>query len=100
MDLDDGAVQRHRLQLDADQLGALQVFEHPVEHPVFGPAIHAGIDRVPIPEATRHAPPLAPVLGDVQDRIEHLLVGHADIASLPRKIGRNARVLCLGEFHP
>ena len=100
MDLDDGAVQRHRLQLDADQLGALQVFEDPVEHPVLGPTIHAGVDRVPVPKAPRQPSPLAPLLGDVQARVEHLQIGHADIATLSRETGRDACVLRFGELHP
>ena len=100
MDLDDGAVQRHRLQLDADQLGALQVFEDPVEHPVLGPTIHAGVDRVPVPKALRQPSPLAPLLGDVQDRVQHLQVRHADIATLPRKTRLDACVLRFGELHP
>ena len=100
MDLDDGAVQRHRLQLDADQLGALQVFEDPVEHPVLGPTIHTGVDRVPVPKALRQPSPLAPLLGDVQDRVEHLQIGHADIATLSREAGLDACVLRLGELHP
>ena len=91
MDLDDGAVQRHRLQLDTDQLGALQVFEDPV----LGPTIHTGVDRVPVPKALRQPSPLAPLLGDVQDRVEHLQIGHADIATLSREAGLDACVLRL-----
>ena len=82
MDLDDGAVQRHRSSLMRNQLGALQVFEDPVEHPVLGPTIHAGVDRVPVPKALRQPSPLAPLLGDVQNRVQHLQVRHADIATL------------------
>ena len=35
MDLDDGAVQRHGLELDAYDLLPLQLLEYPVEHPFF-----------------------------------------------------------------
>ena len=35
MDLDDGAVHRHRLELDAHDLLSLQVFEHLVQTPFF-----------------------------------------------------------------
>ena len=80
--------------------GALQVFEDPVEHPVLGPTIHTGVDRVPVPKALRQPSPLAPLLGDVQDRVEHLQIGHADIATLSREAGLDACVLRLGELHP
>jgi len=47
MDLDDGAVHRHRLQLEADDLLPLQLFEHPVEHPVlFRRLFDAGSPRL------------------------------------------------------
>ena len=74
MDLDNGAVQRDGLELDAHDLFALQVFEDPVEHPILGPAIHPRVDGVPPAEPTRQSPPLAPMLGDVQDGVEHLQV--------------------------
>ena len=73
----------------------LQVFEDPVEHPVLGPTIHTGVDRVPVPKALRQPSPLAPLLGDVQDRVEHLQIGHADIATLSREAGLDACVLRL-----
>ena len=37
------------------------------------------------PKALRQPSPLAPLLGDVQDRVEHLQIGHADIATLSRE---------------
>ena len=80
MDRDDGAVQRHRLEPDAQELFALQVSKDPVEHPILGPAIHPGVDGVPVAEPLRYAPPLAALLGDIQDGIEHLPVRQTDIA--------------------
>ena len=47
MDLDDGAVEQHRLQSEAHDPLPLQPVEDPVEHLVLEPAIHARVDGVP-----------------------------------------------------
>ena len=47
MDLDDGAVEQHRLQSEAQDPLPLQPVEDPVEHLVLEPAIHARVDGVP-----------------------------------------------------
>ena len=80
--LDDRAVQRHRLDLDAHHLLALQFLEHLVEHACLRPPTHARIDRVPIAKSLGQTPPLATVLGDIQHGVDYLQVGHADIATL------------------
>ncbi len=72
----------------------------PVEHPVPGPAVHPGVDGVPVADPGRQPPPLAAMLGDVQDGVEHLQVRQADVAALHRQGGRNAFVLSLGDLHP
>ena len=100
MDLDDGAVHRHRFELDTRDLLALQVFEHLIQHPVLGPAVHPGVDGVPIAKSCRQSSPFAAMLGDIQDGIEHLSVRNAYIAALDREMWRDAFVLRLGEFHP
>jgi hypothetical protein len=100
MHLHDGAVQRHGLDLDAHDLGALQLLEHPVEHAVLGPAVHTGVDRVPVAEPLGQAPPLAAMLGHVEDRVENLEIGQADVASLHRHAVGDALVLGFGDFHP
>lgn len=41
------AVQRHRLQLDAHDLLALQVLEYTIQHPALRPAVHARVEGVP-----------------------------------------------------
>ena len=86
MDLDDGAIHRHGLKLDAYDLLALQVFEHPVQDPVLGPAVHSRVNGVPIAESLRQSSPFAAVFGDIQNGVEHLPVGNAYIAALDRKI--------------
>ena len=100
VNLHDGAVQRHRLQLDAHDLLALQVLEHPVQHPALGPAVHPGIDRVPVAEPRRKTAPLAAMLGHIQDRVQHLQVRQADVAALHRQVRRKPLVLSFRKFHP
>ena len=99
MHLDHGAVQRHRFDLDAHDLSMLQLLEHPIHHAQLGPPVHAGVDRVPVAEALGQAAPLAAVLGHVQDRIDHLQVGQADIASLSRQATLDLFVLGRCDFH-
>ncbi len=99
MHLDDGAVQRDRLQLDTHYLFSLKVFEHPVQNPLLRPAVHAGIDRVPVAEPGRQPAPLAAVLGHIQDRVQNLEVRDADVAALHRQVRSYAFVLRFCDFH-
>lgn len=49
----------------------------------FGPAVHAGVNRVPVAKALGKTTPLTAMLGNIEDRIDHLKVGQADVATLP-----------------
>ena len=100
MDLDDGAVHRHGLQLEANDLLPLQLLEHPVEHPALRPAVHAHVDGVPVTEPGRQPSPLAAVLGHVEDGVEHLQVRQTDVAALHRKVRGNAGVFGFRDLHP
>ena len=100
MDLDDRAVQRRHIELHAHELFPLQLLEDPIQHPVLRPAVHAGVDGVPIAEAGRQPPPLAAMFGYVKDGVEHLQVRQADVAALHRKARRDEFVLGFSEFHP
>ena len=51
MNLHDGRVHRHGFDFDADQLLALQFLEDGVEHAVLRPAVHAGVNGMPVAEA-------------------------------------------------
>ena len=99
MDLDDGAVQRHRFDLDANDLSTLQLLEHSIHHPQLGPAIHAGIDRVPVAETLGQAAPLAAVLGYIQYGVQDPQVGKTDIAPLSRQATLDLFVLGRCDFH-
>ena len=78
---------------------ALQVLEDPREHAVLRPPVHPGVNGVPLAEARRQSAPLAAVLDDIEEGIEHLEVGRGDIAALDRQMRGNAFVLDLAEFH-
>ncbi len=98
--LDRGTVQSHRFDLDADDLSMLQLREYPIQHATPGPAIHAGVDGVPVAEAPGQSAPFAALLGDVQDRIQHSQIGQTDIAALDRQTVLDQAVLRFGDFHP
>lgn len=99
MHLDTGAVQRHRLDLDLHDLCLLQQLESAIEHARLSPATHARVDRVPVAEPLGQTAPLAAMLGHVQDRIEHLQIGQADIAALPRQAVFYLRELNWRDLH-
>lgn len=93
MHLDAGAVQRHRFDLDAHHLRLLQFLEHAIHDARLRPAIHPRVDGVPVAEPLGQTAPLAAVLCDVQDCIQHIQVGEADVAPL-----RGQTMLDLGEL--
>ena len=82
MDLDAGGVQRHSFDLDAYDLGLLQLLEYSVEHAGLGPAVHPRIDGVPVAKSLGQAAPLAAVFGHEEDGVQDLQVAQADIATL------------------
>lgn len=85
MNLYHRAIQRDRLDPDANDLCALQLRKHAIHHATFGPAVHPRVDRVPSAETLRQSAPLAAMLGEVKNRIEHLQVRQADVAALSRQ---------------
>jgi hypothetical protein len=72
MHLDGGRVQFDGLELEAHDLLPLQPLKDVIQHAVLGPAIHASVDGVPVAKTLRQSAPLAPLLGHVQQRVEHL----------------------------
>src|SRR3972149_5570803 len=99
MPLDGGRVQSYGLDLDAHDLLSLQPLKDAIQHAVLGPAIRARVDGVPVAKSLRQSAPLAALLGHVQQRVEHLQVRDADIASLARQAGFDTTVLYFGDFH-
>jgi len=99
MDLDTGGVQRDRFDLDAHDLCALQLLEHAIQDAGFGPTVHACVNRVPVAEPFGQSAPLAAVLGHIEDRIDHLQITQADVATLPGQAVLNGGELLGCDFH-
>ena len=76
-------------------ISPLQLLEHPVSTPLFDP-VHARWCAVAVPG--RQPPPLAAMLGHVEDGVEHLQVRQADVAAL--HLRGNAGVLIFRDLHP
>ena len=99
MHFDDGGVQFDGSNLDAHDLLTLQLLEDAIQYAVLGPAVHAGVNGVPVAETLGKSAPFAALLGHIQNRIQHRELGQAHVAALPRKTGLDAVVLRLGNLH-
>ena len=99
MHLHDGGIHFDGLDLDAHNLLALQLLEDLIQHTILGRAIHAGIDRVPGAETLGQSAPFAALLGDEEQGVEELQVGHFHIAALPRQAGLDAMELRFADLH-
>ena len=99
MNLHDGAIDRQRFHVDADDLFLLQRREDPIQDAGLGPPVHPSVDRMPAAKTLGERPPLASVLGDVQDRIQHVQVRDRDIPTLRGKAPFDASELLFGDHH-
>lgn len=99
MHLDAGAIQRHGLDFDMNQLFLLQFSEHSVQDTGFAPTAHARVDGVPFTKALGKSAPFAAMFGHIQDGVNDLQVGHADIAALLWQAMFNAGELFRRQFH-
>ena len=99
MYLDSCAVQRHGLNLDADDLSMLHSFKNPIQHTRLRPTAHAGIDGVPSTKPLRQATPLAALLGNVKNGIQNLKIREADISALTGQTVFDQLKLGFGDFH-
>jgi hypothetical protein len=77
MHLDCGTVQPDGFDLDADDLSMLQLRKYPIQHSVLRPAVHPGVDGVPVAEPLGQATPFAALLGNIQERVQHPQIGQA-----------------------
>ena len=98
MNLDDGAVQGDGFDLHAEDLRMLQLGKDAIPHPAFRPPIHARIDRVPVAESLGEPVPFAPLLGDVQDGVEHVQIGERHVAAWRQQTRRDVAILGVGDF--
>ena len=99
MHFDDGAVQADRIDLDTHDLSMLQAFKDSIEHPRLRPAVHAGVDGVPVAKTLRQSAPLATMLCHVQDRIDYAQIRMTDIATLLGQAVFDLAVLLFADFH-
>src|SRR5438876_380832 len=99
MNLNDRTVQTHRLNLDADELLALQLREEPIQNARLGPAVHTRINRMPVAKALRQRAPLAAVLRYKEDGVYHVEVLVRDIAALTGQVRLDACELFSADFH-
>ena len=99
MDLDACGVQRDGFDPDTHDLRTLQLLEHAIQDASFGPAIHARVNRVPVAEAFGQSAPLATMFGHIEDRIDHLQIAQADVATLPGQAVFNGGELFGRDLH-
>ncbi len=99
MDFDGGGIQAHGFDADAHDLLALQLLEDLIQYAALGPAIHAGVDGMPISEAFGQSTPLAAVLGDIEQGVQQLQVVELHVAALAGKTGGNTLALRLCDLH-
>ncbi len=85
MNLYHRAIQRDRVDPDANDLLTLQFSEHTIQHAVARPAIHSRVYRVPSAKTLEQSAPFAAMLSHVKNRTEHLQVCQADVAALSRQ---------------
>ena len=100
MDFDRRAVQRNGLHSESQNLLSLQTGKHSVHDTGLTPAIHPGVNGVPVAEVLGQPAPFAALLGHKENSVEHLKVGQTHIAALPGQTVGNPRILALGNFHP
>ena len=77
----------------------LKALKYAVKNTVLTPAVHARVNTVPAAEVFREATPLAPMFRHIQDRIQHLEVVKADVASLAWKAVNNSLILFASDLH-
>ncbi len=99
MDFDAGAVQRNSFNTDTDDLLMLKLPKYMAQYTTLCPAIHAGIDGMPVAESLGQSSPLAAMLGNVKNGIENLQIGMADVATLTRQAVLDLLILSFGDFH-
>jgi hypothetical protein len=99
MDLHEGAVQADKFDLDPKDPLFLKGRKDFCQNPIPSPPAHPGVDRMPTTEVLGKAPSLTAVLGHVQDGVENLEVGKADVAALSGQAVFDLAVLRFCDFH-
>ncbi len=76
-----------------------RLLEHAFQRAVLGPPTQPNVDRVPVSEPFWQGAPLAPVLGDVKNRVQHLQVRQRHVPTLKWKMLFDLCNLFCGKFH-
>ena len=97
MDRDDGTVQGDGFELHAEDLRVWQLGKDAIQHPARRPPIPARIEGVPVAEPRGQPAPLAPLLGDVHDGVEHVQSVERHIAARCRHTRRDVARRCVGD---
>jgi hypothetical protein len=100
MHLDGRTLQGYGFDLETDDLILLQLREDSIQYATFGPAIHAGVDRVPVAEPFGQAAPFAALFGHrgLKSKPAHR-GGEADLVVHPVELKGLAGEACR-ESHP
>ena len=77
----------------------MQLGEHPIQHTLPWSSDSSVYASVLVFESLGQAAPLTTMLRDIQDGVDDLEIGHADIAALNRQATLNLRELLGGDFH-
>ena len=72
MHLHAGAVERNGLNFNGNELLALEMLKDPVERAVFAPAVHAGVNGVPVTEVFRQSAPFTAVFQNIQNGVDYV----------------------------
>ena len=99
MHFDRGAVQAHVFDVDGQDLLLLQAGKDPVQDAGLAPAIHPGVDGMPIAEMLRQTAPFTAMLHHIQQSIEQLQICHAYVAALPRQAVSYTLKLTFSDLH-
>ena len=99
MHLDRGRIQRDRLDLDAHDLLQLKLLKDAVQHAALRPAVHPGVDGVPVAKTLGQSAPLASMLSHIQQSVQQLQVRQAYIAPLYRQTFLDPCVLLFRDLH-
>ena len=93
VDLAGRAVHREDLHVDPEDPLLLQGAEDALDDAVLAPPLEALVDAVPLAEPLGERPPLAPVLGDVEDGAHEFVVVYLHVPPLDGE-----KLLYLGEL--
>jgi len=99
VDFNDSAVERNCFYCKTEYLLMLKALKYAVKNTVLAPTVHTCVNGMPTAKILRQTTPLAPMLRNIQDRIQHLEVVKTDISPLARKAVSNSLILFASDLH-